>query len=214
MRPTGLLYVLLPSWILNEVMRWFSQLIGCCLQQRQRQQQQVLPLLPPNTHTRCPGRSLSLADHRCVSPGSKGAAAGRNQRRTAVFSRLVWGRVDEFPVGRARCWAPLRWRDTNIRTGAAAATTERPRWVHSERDSLSRWFGGSEGSENTTPHILKHLLNFFTAIHNLNLHFPVRKKASGIWTHILISTGNCTFIWSKICSLITLEIKSCFLNFN
>lgn len=29
-----------------------------------------------------------------------------------------------------RCWARLRWRRTSCRTGAAAATTERPRCVH------------------------------------------------------------------------------------
>lgn len=38
--------------------------------------------------------------------------------------------LDELVLARARCWAPLRWRATSSRTGAAAATTERPRSEH------------------------------------------------------------------------------------
>lgn len=134
MRPTGLLYVLLPHWIWNEVMRWLSQPADWLLPPAAA----AAGVTPPPlwTHGVPVGHSLWRTTDVSVpdleEPEQPGTSAG-----TAVFSRLVWGRVDEFPVRRARCWAPLRWRDTNIRTGAAAAgaaTTERPRWVHSERD--------------------------------------------------------------------------------
>lgn len=81
-------------------------------------------------------QSLLAARQLCACPGSE--AAGYTARSQAaswgpagfvcLFSRLAWSCWTVVELERARCWAPLKWRDTSIRTGAH--TTGRPRSVH------------------------------------------------------------------------------------
>lgn len=78
----------------------------------------------PRGHSRCslPGRWAPVPVTSCRIHRSVTGC----QLRTGVF--VFPPRVKKQLDG-SRCWAPLKWRDTNIRTGAAA-TTETPRSVH------------------------------------------------------------------------------------